>query len=56
MWKVRGRDVEGKGKGCGRYKKLGCRREGEGMWKGRGEGMCKVEERDVEGKGKGCGR
>jgi len=40
MWKVKERDVEGKGKGCGS--------EGEGMWK--------VKGRDVEGKGKGCGR
>ena len=38
MWKVKGRDVEGKGKGCGR--------EEEGIWK--------VKERDVEGKGRGC--
>jgi len=37
MWKVKERDVEGKGKGCGReeegiwkVKEKGCGREGEG--------------------------
>ena len=40
MWKVKGRDVEGKGKGCGKYRIE--------MWK--------VKGRDVEGKGKICGR
>ena len=39
MWNE-GRNGEGKGKGCGRYRK--------GMWK--------LKVRDVEWKGKGCGR